>query len=106
MERYTNLGLWQLKKVTKFFAIVALCLLIGALGFAAKHGQFESRAQHGHFLSKSIKMENLSHDLDAAIHCASAPVVMHLEVLFLLQTSPVTDPGLIPPKNLSLPLLV
>jgi hypothetical protein len=106
MERYTKFGLWQLKKVTKFFAIVALCLLIAALGFAAKHGQFESPAHHGHFLSKSVKMEYASYSLDAAMNYDAIPVAMHLEVLFFLEPAAVIRSGIIPPKSLSLPLLV
>jgi hypothetical protein len=105
MRRYTVFGLLQVKKVTRFFAI-ALCLLIVALGFAAKHGQFESPAQHGHFLSKSVKMENASHDLDAAMNYSPALSTMHLEVLFHFQPPVASDPYIIPPKNLSLPLLV
>jgi hypothetical protein len=100
--------LQQLEKVTKFFALIALGLTIVALGFAAKHGQFESRAQHGHFLSQSVKMEKLCRDQDAALHCTPPPVdaLPHLEVVFFIAPPPPLDPCLALPSNFSLPLLV
>jgi hypothetical protein len=64
-KRYTLLGLRQLKKVTRFFGVVALALLVLALGFAAKHGQFEPMSHHGHFLAKSVKMDTLAHHSDS-----------------------------------------
>jgi hypothetical protein len=100
--------LLQLQKVTRFFALIALGVMIVALGFAAKHGQFESRAQHGHFLSKSVKMENVCRDQDAALHCTEPPVdaLPQLEVVFFIAPPPPSGSCLVPPRNFSLPLLV
>jgi hypothetical protein len=95
----------QLTKVTKFFAVFALCLSIVALGFAAKHGQFESRAHQGHYLSKSVKMDNPTHDLNAAVNWENPPTSVHVEVLFRVQPEPTADLRT-PPQHLSLPLLL
>jgi hypothetical protein len=100
--------LQQLKKVTRLFTLIALGLMIVALGFAAKHGQFESPSHHGHFLSKSVKMEKLSPDLDASLHCPNPPAdgLLHLEVLFFVAHHLALSPAVASPGNLFLPLLV
>jgi hypothetical protein len=109
MKRYNQLGLSKPGKVTSLFAkvaIVVLALLVIYVGFAAKHGQFESPAQHGHFLSKSIKMETLSHDLDAALSFEAAPMPVHFEALSLIHPAPAILTFITLPARFSLPLLV
>jgi hypothetical protein len=96
----------QLKKVTRFFAVAALSLLIVALGFMAKHGQFESPAQHGHFLSQAVKMENPSHGLDVVFIAGSTPPPVYLCIALTIQPARRSPAPPLPPSGFSVPLLV
>jgi len=96
----------QLKKVTMFLSICCLVLLIVALGAAAKHGQFESSAHHGHFLSKSVKMEYVSNSPDFALSFDLSSAPLHAMIFCMFQPSLSVPRSLAIPSSLSLPLLV
>jgi hypothetical protein len=101
--------LLRIDKSLAFFLVIGLALLVFALGFAAKHGQFESANQHGHFLSKSVKMEGPAHELPcspAVLLSDPIQVVSHNSQPSLLMHELQVDAQTVAPINHSLPLLV
>jgi hypothetical protein len=105
-RRYTFIGLHSYRKVTRNFGILVLAVLVVALGFAAKHGQFDPPLHQGQFLAKSAKMEFCYCDHgDSVVINVTIPSFPVLQESGMVEKSPAkAAPSILPFRNI--PLLV